>query len=334
MSKRSISKTTPETTQKKKLKPTDRTEPLGKTVSDTLLNVEEDDSFKNDLDELLGKKVIFRGSIATVYLEKNTISKEYIGHEDIANNEIAILSKCFNNNIIQLLGSQKQKMSIWVITTIYLPYYPQGSLLQLIRKCDFAYTKETRNQQKINRLNIMSQVYIQMKNAIIHLKNLKICHSDLRPANILVNNGHFVLCDFGNSKEYGTYLLSEGYCLGLPYIVPPFGIANENTITFTESYDIWSLGMVMWAVYFGIGNSDGIFMSKKNLYPYDHQVIKKEYLYHLSLVLNKVSKMKNDIKLLNTESSLRKEEKYKRYILNRFIIMLDPDQTCKMEDLP
>ena len=73
---------------------------------------------------------------------------------------------------------------------------------------------------------------------------------------------------------------------------------------------------------------------KKNLYPYDHQVIKKEYLYHLSLVLNKVSKMKNDIKLLNTESSLRKEEKYKRYILNRFIIMLDPDQTCKMEDLP
>jgi len=335
MPKRHKHKSTPETISKKKLKPTTRTELLGKTVSDPLPNVDEDnDSFKKDLDELLGRRVIFRGRIATVSLENNYVSKEYIDYEPIANNEIDILSKCSNYNIIQFLGSKKQTMSTSIITTIYLPYYPQGSLLQLIRKLDREYTKETRNQQKLNRLNIMSQVYIQMKNAITHLKNLNICHSDIRPANILVNNNHFVLCDFGNSREYGTYKLTEGYCLGFPYIVPPFGIANENAITFTESYDIWSLAMVMWAVYFGIGNSDGIFMSKKNLYPYDHETSEMEYWYHSSLILRKVSQMINDIKLLDSKSNLTNKEKYKRYILERFVIMLDPDQTCKIENLP
>ena len=92
--------------------------------------------------------------------------------------------------------------------------------------------------------------------------------------------------------------------------------------------------MVMWAVYFGIGNSDGIFMSKKNLYPYDHETSEMEYWYHSSLILRKVSQMINDIKLLDSKSNLTNKEKYKRYILERFVIMLDPDQTCKIENLP
>jgi serine/threonine protein kinase len=338
MPKRPKHKSTPETTKRKKLKSNTQTDSLGKTLSNTIPSVVEKkyDSFEADLNKLEEKQLLFRGSIACVYVADQIASKQYIDNESIANNEIAILSKCSNNNIVQLLGSKKEKMSTSITTTIYLPYYPQGSLLSLIRKFDRAYTRKTRKIQQKNRLLIMDSLYLQMKNAITHLKNLDICHVDIRPANILVNNNHFVLCDFGNSKEYGTYKLGEGYCLGFPYIVPPFGIANdnENTITFTESYDIWSLAMVMWSLYFGIGNSDGEFMSKRNLYSYDHQASEIEYWYHLSFVLRKVSQMINHIKDLNSKSNLTNKEKYKKYILERFVIMLDPDQTCTIEKLP
>ena len=316
---------------------------VGKKILDTvpdILDNSSNDSFEAELNILQEKKILFKSSISTVYLSERyqIVSKEYSNYEIFADNEIAILSKCNNDNIIKLIRSEKKKYNIRssVITVIYLPYYPQGSLLSLIRKKDHAYSKDKRKLQQKERLIIMNSLYLQMKNAITHLRNLKICHVDIRPANILVNNNHFVLCDFGNSRTFNTYKLNDGYCLGFPYIVPPFGIAsdNENTITFTESYDIWSLAMVMWSIYFGIGNSDGEFMSKRNLYSYDHQASQMEYWYHLSLVLRKVSEMINNIKQLNSKSNLTNKEKYKKYILERFVIMLDPDQTCTIEKLP
>ena len=353
--KRLVRKTTPRTEESrktKKAKSSHETTAMGKAIPDPISDVkeeqiEEEDNFTTDLEKCDGLRLISGGSFSNVYQKtqkindkkiKYVIKKYNVGYEVFGMDEAEILkelNKSKNKNIIKLFGTND-----FITYDLYLPYYPNGTLLKLIRNLKQKETKITRDQQKKIRLSLMESVYRQMRNALTTLKEKNICHADLRPANILVNmyqqnNYNFVLCDFGNSKRYDTYELNDDdlYCLGFPYIVPPFGIKKDNKIIMSEAYDIWSLGMVLWAIYYGVGNSNGIMMSEENLYPYDHQATKSEYDKHMGLVSKKLIlyKQKYDTIDSNTSDEMKM---YEKYLLNRFLTMLNPNGNCTLEMLP
>ncbi|KAL1206224.1 putative dual specificity protein kinase YAK1 [Cardamine amara subsp. amara] len=112
------------------------------------------------------------------------------------------------------------------------------------------------------------QLFIALK----HLKNCGVLHCDIKPDNMLVNEGKNVLklCDFGNAmfagkNEVTPYLVSRFY--RSPEII--LGLAYDHPL------DIWSVGCCLYELYSGkvlfpgATNNDmlRLYMELKGLFP-------------------------------------------------------------------
>ena len=81
-----------------------------------------------------------------------------------------------------------------------------------------------------------------------HLKNNGVVHADIKPDNILVNEGHNVLklCDFGSAMLDGDNELT-------PYLVSRFYRAPEVILGLPYSHpmDLWSVGCCLYELFTG-----------------------------------------------------------------------------------
>lgn len=77
----------------------------------------------------------------------------------------------------------------------------------------------------------------------LHLPSVNICHRDLKPQNVLVNevSGTLKLCDFGSAKKLSPSEPNVAYICSRYYRAPELIFGNQH---YTTAVDIWSVGCI------------------------------------------------------------------------------------------
>eukprot|EP00825_Cyclidium_porcatum_P024455 TRINITY_DN26877_c0_g1_i2.p1 TRINITY_DN26877_c0_g1~~TRINITY_DN26877_c0_g1_i2.p1 ORF type:complete len:209 (-),score=25.54 TRINITY_DN26877_c0_g1_i2:133-759(-) len=63
-------------------------------------------------------------------------------------------------------------------------------------------------------LNIITNGFIDIANALCYLQNIGICHRDIKPQNILVKGTQFKLADFGTTKQVLSASVQQATIIG------------------------------------------------------------------------------------------------------------------------
>ncbi|KAK1264245.1 Mitogen-activated protein kinase kinase kinase 1 [Acorus gramineus] len=138
--------------------------------------------------------------------------------------EIALLSQFEHENIVQYLGTEKDKEEAKL--HIFLELVTQGSLAKTYERY------RLRDSQ-------VSAYTRQILNGLRYLHDRKVVHRDIKCANLLVDaNGSVKLADFGLAKEV-TNINGLKSCKGSVYWMAPEVVKSQP---YGPAADIWSLG--------------------------------------------------------------------------------------------
>ena len=198
-----------------------------------------DPVYLNNKPTMLGQ-----GAFSTIYLYKNKITQKLFAVKHIYKNkiletikslnnfkEIEIHKKLIHDNIIRLYTSRETKDNY----DLLLEYAPKGNIFQLILQ-----------KQNFSEIECFSY-FIQIVNAIYFLHEKNIIHRDIKPENILIfEKNKIKLCDFGWSN-YNNINNKTSFCGAFEYMSPEM----INGESYNKSIDIWSLGILLYEMYFG-----------------------------------------------------------------------------------
>ena len=198
-----------------------------------------DPVYLNNKPTMLGQ-----GTFSTIYLYKNKLTQKLFAVKHIYKNkiletikslnnfkEIEIHKKLIHDNIIRLYTSRETKDNY----DLLLEYAPKGNIFQLILQ-----------KQNFSEIECFSY-FIQIVNAIYFLHEKNIIHRDIKPENILIfEKNKIKLCDFGWSN-YNNINNRTSFCGAFEYMSPEM----INGESYNKSTDIWSLGILLYEMYFG-----------------------------------------------------------------------------------
>ena len=198
-----------------------------------------DPVYLNNIPTMLGQ-----GTFSTIYLYKNKLTQKLFAVKHIYKNkiletiktlskfkEIEIHKKLIHDNIIRLYSSRETKDYY----DLLLEYAPKGNIFQLILQ-----------KQNFSEIECFSY-FIQIVNAIYFLHEKNIIHRDIKPENILIFEKNIIkLCDFGWSS-YNDLNNTTIFCGAFEYMSPEM----INGQSYDKSTDIWSLGILLYEMYFG-----------------------------------------------------------------------------------
>ena len=198
-----------------------------------------DPVYLNNIPTMLGQ-----GTFSTIYLYKNKLTQKLFAVKHIYKNkiletikslskfkEIEIHKKLIHDNIIRLYSSRETKDYY----DLLLEYAPKGNIFQLILQ-----------KQNFSEIECFSY-FIQIVNAIYFLHEKNIIHRDIKPENILIFEKNIIkLCDFGWSS-YNDLNNTTIFCGAFEYMSPEM----INCQSYDKSTDIWSLGILLYEMYFG-----------------------------------------------------------------------------------
>lgn len=215
---------------------------------------------------------------------------QIISNEFIA--EIALLSQLKHENVVSMISFSFGPEGVILMTpaqkTLTDEIYKNfdGDSTQRWYEC-FDYGKppsEITLLRRVTRRYYLEDIY----KGLSYIHSLGIIHRDIKPGNILIENGIARIADFGLSRLYTTTLRDDdpkqAACFTTAYRPPELISALSNNIhLFPYSYevDIWSFGVVilemetscLFSMNHGKGNLETIFKvlgSPPKVYPYTY----------------------------------------------------------------
>jgi len=143
-------------------------------------------------------------------------------------NEIDIMHKCVDSNIVQFFGSYIESPNVNII----MEYMDAGCLESLMARVG-----------RIDELPL-GAITAQSLEGLRYLNNdVRVLHRDIKPANILINTkGQVKLCDFGVSRTMsGTKTKISTFVGTVRYMAPERLTGNVYTI----KSDVWAFGFCL-----------------------------------------------------------------------------------------
>ena len=183
---------------------------------------------------------------ADVYKGKNKLTSEYVAIKEI--NKMRIKTNKVILNEIKIMEKLKSENSVLLIEIIETSEY-----YYIISEYCYMSLEEYMNKRN-NCLSIeeIKELLLDLNKGLKEMNNNNIIHRDLKPSNILLSFNKlridkicFKISDFGISK-----LLDENNTLnsnGSPVTMAPEVLKKE---IITSKSDIWSLGIIIYYLYF------------------------------------------------------------------------------------
>ena len=205
--------------------------------------------FQKKLDDYLITRELGKGSYAVVKLamdkkSKNKYaikiySKQCLIDPQLRNtvkNEINILKQIDNENVMKLYEVIDTQSNLYLV----LEYINGINLLEIIKNEKLHYLAESRAKK----------IFLKVVLGICHCHKINIYHRDIKLENILVlKDDSIKIIDFG----FGIICKEDSYqklFCGTKSYMPPEIVKKEKYIA---SYsDIWSLGVLFYAMLFGV----------------------------------------------------------------------------------
>ena len=203
------------------------------------------DNFNLTLNDLFFCKVLGKGKFGNVSLVhnlKNFFAIKAVNRKSADKQKILvkyfiqernILLKLEHPFIMKLVKTLKTEYFIFFL----LEYIPGRCLSKYL---SFRQEKQLKNIKE-------TKFYIATLLLIIdYLNSMRICHRDLKPNNIIINeNGYLKLIDFGTSIQLNDF---TNTITGTPHYISPEVLSGKG---YGFSCDYWSIGIIAYEIYFG-----------------------------------------------------------------------------------
>lgn len=191
--------------------------------------------------------VIGSGQFGDVYKAKRVDAEEYYAVKtikldkftntpklhDMTKNEVEILGKINNPNVIKLYKVLKTANNIYLIYELCTG----GNLEQLLDIRKFIPEKEA------------VDIFRQLLNGCRTIVDLKILHRDFKPSNILFHNGTVKIADFGFCKVLNSSFDATETMVGSPIYMAPEILKGQ---VYNMKADIYSLGVLFYETLYGV----------------------------------------------------------------------------------
>ena len=186
-----------------------------------------------------------------------------IGNGQFSNVWEATYIKTKSNVAIKCLNSNDEKLKEKAINEIlinqkifhpfisqYINYFEMNNTFFLVFENVYEDLASFSNKTGFLNENAAHKIFFQLVNAIEFLhKTYKIIHRDIKVENILLDTSRNIrLIDFGLACVKASNTMKINQQVGSIYYMPPEMIKNED---YDFSVDIWSMGVVLYAITHG-----------------------------------------------------------------------------------
>jgi cGMP-dependent protein kinase len=203
------------------------------------------DNFNLTLNDLFFCKNLGKGKFGKVSLVhnlKNFFAIKAVNRKSAEKQKILIKYFLQERNILLKL---EHPFIMKLVKTLKTEYFIFFLLEYIPGRCLSKYLS-FRQQKQLKNIK-ETQFYIGTLLLIIdYLNSMRICHRDLKPDNIIINeNGYLKLIDFGTSIQLKDF---TNTITGTPHYISPEVLSGKG---YGFSCDYWSIGIIAYEIYFG-----------------------------------------------------------------------------------